>query len=163
MVIKSIFSETGAVLQEAVQKGILIWNWNRKKKFHDRNCVSKTFVPKRPVKNKSIVGQSERAYLRNQLSHPNYLNSKPWRWSQYKDEHIAFDFTLYTNEFFLCITICTCNISNYISIFFKLFTFLEYFLIFYLSLVFRRVLSSKPWLFFCSRLQRTVGHKSNEI
>ena len=92
----------------------------------------------------------------------NYLNSKPWRWSQYNAEHIAIDITLNTNEFFLCITICA-YISNYISIYFKLFMFLEYFLIFYLSLVFRRVLSSKPWLFFCSRLQRTVGHKSNEM
>ena len=93
----------------------------------------------------------------------NYLNSKPWRWSQYNAEHIAIDITLNTNGFFLCITICAYSISNYISIYFKLFMFLEYFLIFFLSPVFLRVLSSKPWLFFCSRLQRTVGHKSNKI
>ena len=66
----------------------------------------------------------------------NYLNSKPWRWSQYNAEHIAIDITLNTNEFFLCITICAYSISNYISIYFKLFMFLEYFLIFFLSPVF---------------------------
>ena len=66
----------------------------------------------------------------------NYLNSKPWRWSQYNAEHIAIDITLNTNGFFLCITICAYSISNYISIYFKLFMFLEYFLIFFLSPVF---------------------------
>ena len=77
----------------------------------------------------------------------NYLNSKPWRWSQYNAEHIAIDITLNTNGFFLCITICAYSISNYISIYFKLFMFLEYFLIFFLSSVFWGCCLPRPFFF----------------
>ena len=164
MVIKSIFSETGAVLQEAVQKGILNWNWNRKKKNSTTGtasprllCLSVQWKTSRLLANQSahISGISLAILIILILNHDDDRSIKT-------NTSPSISLFIQMNSFFalpyvrVTFQIISLSSLNYLR-------FSSIFLSFIFHWFFRRVLSSKPWLFFCSRLQRTVGHKSNEI